>query len=129
MNSWNGIGYLGKDPEIKYSAGSQLAIASFSLAISRGKDKSGESKGTDWIRCKAFGKTAEVIEKYVRKGNQLGVTGHIQTGSYKNKNGDTVYTTDVIVDSLTFIKSQEQTPKHAEEQVDGFEAIDEDVPF
>lgn len=119
MNSWSGIGFMARDPEVKYSAGNQLAIVTFTLAVSRGKDKE-----TDWIRCKAFGKTAETIEKYVHKGDQFAVTGHIQTGSYKNKNGDTVYTTDVIVESFTFCGK-----KREERQEDMFEAVSDPVPF
>lgn len=146
MNVWNGIGRVGKDPEVNYTQGNYpVAVARFNLGINRGKDKDGNDKGTDWIRCVAFGKTAEVIEKYVGKGDQLGVQGHIQTGSYEDRQtGEKKYTTDIVVDRMDFGQKaknngQEQRTEYRREaethedvqqaeQV-GFEAIDEEVPF
>lgn len=126
MNCWTGIGYIGRDIELRYSAGAEpMAIARFSVGISRGKDKD-----TDWISCVAFGKTAENIEKFFHKGSQIGLTGHIQTGSYE-KDGVKRYTTDVIVDRFDFCgKKDEQDPSPMDgEQIKGFTTLSEDVPF
>lgn len=133
MNCWNGIGNVGRDPEISYTS-NQMAIAVMSLGVGRGKNKNGDDLGTDWIRVKAFGKTAEVIEKYVHKGNKLGVTGKLHADSYQDrKSGETKYITEVIVDNLTFINNgQKQGVRQEVKQeapVDDFEAVDEDVPF
>lgn len=128
MNCWSGIGYIGRDVELRYSTGSEpLAIARFSIGISRGKDKD-----TDWISCVAFGRTAENIEKFFHKGSQIGVTGRIQTGSYE-KDGVKHYTTDVVVDRFDFCgkkddQAQTSSPMGGE-QVQGFTAMNEDIPF
>ena len=92
-------GRLSRDPEVRYSG--DMAIAKFSLAVDR-KVKKGEEKKADFINCTAFGSQAEFIEKYFRKGDGMNLEGRIQTGSYKNKDGFTVYTTDVIVDAVEF---------------------------
>lgn len=116
MNVWTGIGYISNDPEVRYSTGAEpMAIARFPIGISR------KAKGeTVWdnIRCVAFGRTAETIEKYCTKGSQVGVTGHIQT-------------TDIIVDRIDFCgKREDREPvKVKEEQVSGFTQLEEDVPF
>ena len=129
MNVWTGIGYISNDPEARYSTGAEpMAIARFPIG-SRRKTKS----ETVWdnIRCVAFGRTAETIEKYCTKGSQVGVTGHIQTGSYEDRDGKTVYTTDIIVDRVDFCgKREDREPvKVKEEQVSGFTQLEEDVPF
>lgn len=96
------IGRLTRDPEFRYTD-SQTAIANFSLAIDRGKDKNGESRGTDFPRITVFGKLAENCNRYLAKGRMVAIQGRIQTGSYQNRNGDTVYTTDVIADRVEFL--------------------------
>lgn len=93
------MGYLGSDPDLRYTQ-TQMAVASASLALSRGKDRNGNDRGTDWIRCKAFGRTAEVMQQYTRKGDKVGLECHVQTGSYQDRDGKTVYTTDFIIDRL-----------------------------
>ena len=133
MNCWNGIGNVGRDPEISYTS-SQTARAVLSLGVSRGKNKNGDDLGTDWIRVTAFGKTAEVIEKYVHKGNKLGVTGKLHAEKYQDrKSGETKYITEVIVDNLTFINNGQKHERQEAKQeapVDDFEAVDEDeCPF
>lgn len=139
MNSVNIIGRITKDPEVRYAAESQTAVCRFSVAIDRGKNKDGESRGTDFPNCVAFGKTAELMEKYVAKGKLLGVVGRIQTGKYET-DGRTVYTTDVVVDRLEFLsfenndspKSSTKTPEAKyDSPVDGFSALDSDseIPF
>lgn len=139
MNNVELIGRLTKDPEVRYTSGSQMAVATFSLAIDRPPDRDGK-KQTDFPRVIVFGKQAENCEKYLKKGRMVAIQGHIQTGSYQNKNGDTIYTTDVVANRIEFIDwgNQNQQQEHApsepaqeapEEQQDSFEAIDDDVPF
>ena len=110
MNQWNGTGRLVKDPEIRYANGQngQLCIASFNLAVDRRFKKEGEATA-DFISCKAFGKTAEFIQKYFHKGMKMGVSGRIQTGSYE-KDGQKRYTTDIIIEEVEFLEKKESTP-------------------
>lgn len=124
MNSVNLIGRIGNDLELKEG---RTSYTRFRLAVDR-PVKAGEEKQTDWINIVAFGKQAETLCKYQKKGNMLGVSGRIQTGSYKNKNGEMVYTTDIIVDRMEFINRAE---KHEEKQEEflGFAELDEEVPF
>jgi single-strand DNA-binding protein len=82
-----------------------MAIASFTLAVDRKFKKDGE-QSADFINCKAFAKIAEVIEKYVTKGTKIAIVGRIQTGSYTNKDGQKVYTTDVMIEDLEFCESR-----------------------
>ena len=89
MNNVNLLGRLTADPEIRN--GSSTLVARYTLAVNRGKDEA------DFISCVAFGKSAEFAEKYLKKGMQIGITGSIRTGSYVNKEGVKVYTTDVVV--------------------------------
>ena len=97
MNKTMLLGRVTKDIELKFGKDG-MAIAKFSVAVNR--MKKGE---TDFINCIAFGKTAETIANYIKKGSQIGIEGHIQTGSYTNKDGHKVYTTDVIVDRFDFV--------------------------
>lgn len=130
MNSVLITGRLVKNVECKYTQ-SQMAVAQFTVAVNRPK-KNGEDNGADFPRCIAFGKTAENLEKFTSKGRMIAVQGRIQTGSYKNKNGDTVYTTDVIADRVEFLEYGDKTKREIEdyaEPIDEFEAIAEDVPF
>lgn len=125
MNSVVLIGRLTREPEIRYTE-AQLAIARLNLAVDRQKAKDKES-GADFINIIAFGKTAEAIEKFTDKGKKLAVQGRIQTGSYVNKEGNKVYTTDVIADRVEFLEWKER-----EEDNDlpaGFEQLDEELPF
>lgn len=131
MNKVQLVGRLTKDAEVRYSQGdSQMAIARFTVAV----DRRGKNNEADFISCVAFGKTAEFIEKYFSKGNRIGVCGHIQTGSYTDKDGKKVYTTDVIVDEAEFVenKCNAETPA-PQKSDDGFmnipDNIDEDLPF
>lgn len=96
------MGRLTRDPEVRYSQGSNTAIARFTLAVDRDYQKEGEERAADFISCVAFNKTAEFIEKYFRQGSMLAIAGRIQTGSYVNKDGQKVYTTDVIVEKASF---------------------------
>jgi len=122
------IGYLTRDPETRVTE-SQLSITRFSVAISRGKDKNGEDRGADFPNVVVFGKQAENCERYLQKGSQVGVQGHIQTGSYTNKDGNKVYTTEVIADRVEFLGSKNSESKPKDEMLAGFEGMDENLPF
>lgn len=132
MNSVNLIGRAVKNPEQSYTNDGKC-VAKFTLAVDNIK-----KDDTDFIRCVAFGKTAEVISRYITKGRQLGVNGRIKTGSYKNKDGQTVYTTDVIIERMTFCggksekASDEPQPNAVAEDWDvgdSFEMATDDIPF
>ena len=134
MNQVILIGRLTKDPEIRY-VNSGTTIAKFSVAVDRRFAKEGE-QSTDFISCVAFAKTAEFMEKYFHKGNKIALVGRIQTGSYKNKDGATVYTTDVIVENVEFVESKNSSGGNtapAPTSTDGFmnipDGIDEELPF
>ena len=101
MNSVALIGRLTRDPEIRYTT-EQMAIATFSIAIDRPPRRDG-TRETDFPRITVFGRQAENCEKYLKKGRMVGITGRIQTGSYTNRNGEKVYTTDVVADRVEFI--------------------------
>lgn len=138
MNKWIGIGRLVRDPEIRYSQGQngQMAIARYTLAVDRRFKKEGEPDA-DFINCVCFLKTAEFVEKYLKKGMKIAVIGRIQTGSYQNKDGQKIYTTDVVVEEHEFCgtKSEGAQPNpHPEPRPDeGFmtipEGIEGDLPF
>ena len=102
MNSVVLIGRLTRDPELSYTPNTQTAVAHFSIAVDRPR-RNGEDAGADFIRITVFGKQAETCDRYLQKGRQVAVLGRIQTGSYKNKDGVTVYTTDVIADRVEFL--------------------------
>lgn len=104
MNSVQLVGRFTRDPEIRYTDGG-LSVARFSLAVDRAYRKDG-GQDADFISCVAFGKSAEFIEKYFFKGNRIGLNGRIQTGSYTNKDGVKVYTTDVVVEHVEFVESK-----------------------
>ena len=129
MNSVLITGRLVKNVECKYTQ-SQMAVAQFTVAVNRPK-KNGEDNGADFPRCIAFGKTAENLEKFTSKGRLIAVQGRIQTGSYKNKAGETVYTTDVVADRVEFLewKKRDDEPYEAEDPSDSFAALNEDVPW
>ena len=100
------MGRLTRDPEVRYSQGeSSLAIGRFSLAVDRRFKRQGEADA-DFFNCTAFGKQAEFVEKYLKQGTKIAITGRIQTGSYTNKDGIKVYTTDVVVEEQEFAESK-----------------------
>ena len=106
MNKVILMGRLTRDPDVRYSNGSQpMAIARFSLAVDRRFKRDGEPTA-DFINCVAFGKTGEFIEKYAHQGTKLVVEGRIQTGSYTNKEGQKVYTTDILIEAAEFAESK-----------------------
>jgi single-strand DNA-binding protein len=109
MNQVILIGRLTRDPEVRYTA-DQMAIASFSLAIDR-PVSAGREKQADFPRVTVFGKQAETCERYLSKGRQVAVQGRIRTGSYKNKEGATVYTTEVVADRVEFLDWGDKTER------------------
>lgn len=149
MNKVILMGRLTRDPEVRYSQGeSATAVARFSLAVDRRFKRQGE-QDADFINCVSFGKTAEFAEKYLHQGTKVVACGRIQTGSYTNKEGQRVYTTDVVVEELEFAESKaasenrgsgmdlgfQPTSRPAPSQAagDGFmdipDGIDEELPF
>lgn len=135
MNKWIGIGRLTDNPDVRYSdkGGEQLCIARYRLAI----DRQGKDAGADFISCIAFGKQGEFAEKYLTKGMKIAVEGRIQAGSYENKEGKKVYTTDIVIERHEFCERREYAevkyePKPA--PTDDFMQIDktdleENLPF
>ncbi len=127
MNKVVLIGRMTKDAQLGYTSNTQKAVARFTLAV----DRIGE--GADFINCVAFGKQAENIEKFVKKGNKLAVAGRIQTGSYENKDGQKVYTTDVIVENSDFIEPKKDNAEPVKEEIKEpephFSSLDFDMPF
>ena len=108
MNKVILMGRLTRDPDVRYSNGEEaMAVARFTLAVDRrmARNKDGEQTA-DFISCVAFRKTAEFIEKYFRQGMRMVISGRIQTGSYTNRDGQKVYTTDVVVEEVEFAESK-----------------------
>ena len=112
-----------------------MAVCGFAIAIDR-VTKQGEEKKTDYPRVTVFGKQAENCERFLKKGRLVGVQGRLQTGSYDKSDGTRVYTTDVVADRVEFLEWAEPTPVAAPEPVkepeyvpDGFEGVQEDIPF
>ena len=107
MNKVQIVGRLTRDPEVRYSTGENAnAIARFSVAVNRRYKNAEGQYEADFINCVAFGKSGEFIEKYFKKGMAIGLAGHIQTGSYTNKDGVKVYTTEVAVEEAEFVESK-----------------------
>ncbi len=149
MNKVVLMGRLTKDPSVKYTQGdTPLAVSRFTLAVDRRfrrQSEGGDDQTADFISCVAFGKQGEFVEKYAHKGTKFVVSGRIQTGRYTNKDGQTVYTTDVVAEEIEFAESKSSqaaseggagvpagnsAPSGAD---DGFmnvpDEIDEDLPF
>lgn len=116
MNNFTGLGRLTKDIELAYTP-TGTAVGKSSIAINRPfKNKETGEYDADFINIVAFGKTAEVMANHLTKGNRVGVEGRIQSGSYTNKDGVKVYTTDLIVESFHFVDSKQQTPGNTIQQ-------------
>ena len=133
MNQVTLVARISRDPEVRYTQAG-LCWASFTVAV----DNPGKDKGASFPSCKAFGETAQKVEKYGLKGRLVALSGHLQTGSYTNKKGDKVYTTDVIIDRIEFLdKKQETQPDEIDtanaqpNPVEGFSqlGISDDIPF
>lgn len=143
MNKVILMGRLTRDPEVRYSqrnsSQEEMAVARYTIAVDRRGAKEGQ-QSADFISCVAFGKNGEFAEKYLRKGMKIVVTGRIQTGSYTNKDGQKVYTTDVVIEGQEFAESkkaaeeqQKGNNKECWEDEEGFmnipDGIDEELPF
>ena len=140
MNNVTLIGRLTRDPEVRYTSNTQMAVARFTIAVDRQFKRDGEPTA-DFIPIVAFGKTAELCERFISKGRQVAVEGRIQTGSYTNKDGNKVYTTDVVANRVEFLGGREggsgsgfgqsQSAPAVDMGIpEGFSAIDdEDIPF
>lgn len=128
MNNVTLIGRITREVELRYTT-SQTAVARFSLAVER-PVKDGEKKA-DFPNIIVFGKQAENCEKYLAKGRKVAVQGRLQTGSYEDKDGKRVYTTDVIAERVEFLEWGDSRTEQSEHQetVDDFKALDEAVPF
>lgn len=110
------MGRLTKDPDVRYTQGQQqMAVARYTLAVDRRRSKADkDGQQADFISCVAFGKSGEFAEKYLHKGTRIVVSGRIQTGSYTNKDGQKVYTTDVVIDDQEFAESKNSAPDKQE---------------
>lgn len=158
MNNVVITGHLVRDPELSYTPNTQTACCRFTIAVDRPK-KDGQDQGADFIRVVVWGKGGEVCDRYLQKGSQVAVRGRIQTGSYKNRDGQTVYTTDVVADmyggveflssprgensrsdgsnqqSGTSYQPQNNAPQNGDKQLGfddlphGFSTVDDDMPF
>jgi len=146
MNKVILMGRLTRDAEVRYSQGdASTAVARFSLAVDRRFKRDGDEQTADFINCVAFGRTGEFMERFGRKGTKFVVEGRIQTGSYTNKDGQRVYTTDVVVENIEFAESKSSVdnsnggyvpadrPSPSGAAGDGFmnipDGIDEELPF
>ena len=141
MNKVILMGRLTRDPDVRYSAGeNSTAVARYTLAVDRRFRRDGDSATADFIGCVAFGRQAEFAEKYLRQGTKIAITGRIQTGSYTNRDGQKVYTTDVVVEEQEFVESKgasaDRPPKRkTEPETDdnGFmnipEGVEDEIPF
>lgn len=152
MNKVILVGRLTRDPEIRYSSGeSQTAVARYTLAVDRRFKRQGDEQTADFINCVVFGRGAEFAENYLHQGTKIIAEGRIQTGSYTNKEGQRVYTTDVVVENQEFAESKAASassgggfgggyqqaapsrPEPTQAAGDGFmnipDAIDEELPF
>lgn len=147
MNKVILMGRLTRDPEVRYSQGENAtAVARYTLAVDRRQSRNNQNgeQTADFIQCVAFGRSGEFAEKYFRKGLKVVVTGRIQTGSYTNKDGQRVYTTDVVVEDQEFAESKSASQNNGggfapadrpspSDAGDGFmnipDGIDEELPF
>ena len=143
MNKVILMGRLTRDPEVRYGAGeNSTAVARYTIAVDRRFKRNGE-QNADFIGCVAFGRNAEFVEKYLRQGTKIVLTGRIQTGSYTNRDGQKVYTTDIVVEEQEFAENKAAAsnggqgnysrPSAATSDADGFmnipDGIDDELPF
>lgn len=140
MNKVILMGRLTRDAQTRYTEGTEpMAISRFTLAVDRRTQRDQEGQPADLISCVAFGKTGQFFEKYGQKGTKFAVEGRIQTGSYTNREGHKVYTTDVVIEMAEFAESKattgenQQRPQPAPDNGDGFmtipDGIDDELPF
>lgn len=143
MNKAILMGRLTRDPNVRYTQGAEsTCVARYTLAVDRRVKQEGQ-QSADFISCVAFGRNGEFAEKYLKQGSKIVVTGHIQTGSYTNRDGNKVYTTDIVIEEQEFAESkaaaernQQQEPQpqpQTETDENGFmnipDGLDEELPF
>ena len=143
MNNAILMGRLTRDPNVRYTQGAEsTCVARYTLAVDRRVKQEGQ-QSADFISCVAFGRNGEFAEKYLKQGSKIVVTGHIQTGSYTNRDGNKVYTTDIVIEEQEFAESkaaaernQQQEPQpqpQTETDENGFmnipDGLDEELPF
>ena len=143
MNKVILMGRLTRDPNVRYTQGAEsTCVARYTLAVDRRVKQEGQ-QSADFIGCVAFGRNGEFAEKYLKQGSKIVVTGHIQTGSYTNRDGNKVYTTDIVIEEQEFAESkaaaernQQQEPQpqpQTETDENGFmsipDGLDEELPF
>ena len=142
MNKVVLMGRLTRDPEVRYTQTNNTLVATFSLAIRRRFVREGDNQTADFINCVAWSKTGEFVSKYFKKGQMMEVVGRIQTGSYTNKDGQKVYTTDVVAEDQEFAESKNSASSNAGGYDNGArpeaaggdfmnipEGIEEELPF
>lgn len=149
MNKVVLMGRLTRDPEVRYSQGdASTAVARYTLAVDRRFRRQGDEQTADFISCVSFGKTAEFVERYLKQGTKIAGCGRIQTGSYTNRDGQKVYTTDVVLEEVEFAESKNASgssagngggynaapvPQPSQAVGDGFmnipDGIDEELPW
>ena len=142
MNKWIGMGRLTRNPDVRWTQGQeQKCVARFTVAVDRRGQKQDGQQSADFISCVAFGRQGEFAEKYLKQGMKVAIVGRIQTGSYTNRDGQKVYTTDIVVEEIEFAESkaasegqsgQQSAPSYSDAG-DGFmnipDGIDEELPF
>lgn len=133
MNKVILMGRLTRDPEVRHNG--DMAVARYTLAVDRRFKREGDEQTADFINCVAFGKAGEFTEKYLRKGTKIAIVGRIQTGSYTNKDGVKVFTTDVVVEEQEFAESKNSSSGASQTKNSGDDFmsipanIDEELPF
>lgn len=133
MNQVEISGYLGKDPEIRYTKNGK-AVAAFSVGVGRGKDQNGESKGTDWINCVAWDKDAEAVGNNTQKGTYVAVVGRLRVRNYEDKNGEKKWVTEVVARQVFLGLFADGASKGSDRPPSSFDGMgdtvsDEEIPF
>lgn len=138
MNKVILLGRLTRDAEVRYSNGNEpMAIARYTLAVDRRRAQDGQ-QSADFISCVSFGKAGEFMEKYGKKGHKFCIEGRIQTGSYTNKDGQKIYTTDVVTENIEFVESRGNSQQQSNEPQDSYsgdgfmnipDGIEDEIPF
>lgn len=128
INTVTLVGRLTKDPELRYTQTGK-GVATFTLAVTRPfKNQNGDYEA-DFINCQTWGKAAENLANYMRKGNKVGVVGRVQTRNYENNQGQKVYVTEVVAEQVTFIESKNEQPKQQQPQIGEPVDVQDDLPF
>ena len=128
INTVTLVGRLTKDPELRYTQTGK-GVATFTLAVTRPfKNQNGDYEA-DFINCQAWGRAAENLANYMRKGNKVGVVGRVQTRNYENNQGQKVYVTEVVAEQVTFLESKNEQSKQPQEPIGEPVDIQSDLPF